>query len=211
MVKRNLIIADVETSGLDPEDGCEVVQIYARAINYWDLEDHANGSFHAYIKPRRPEKAQAGALKVIGEGWTKAQNEGLDPEVVWYQFFDWCHSINPTGKASDKPIMFAHNQDFDRKYIEFHGKENKVVKKSKFGWEYPWAWIFDSMGIAHFIFESDPDMENLKLDTVINKLGLKRANPDIHDAKEDVDLLTEFVKRAYKYSRACYKKMKITQ
>jgi DNA polymerase III alpha subunit (gram-positive type) len=208
MLKRNLIVFDTETSGLDPEDGCEVVHLYAKAFNYWNLEPHVSGDFEVYIKPQRPEKAEAGALKVIGSLWNKALTEGIHPKIAWKNYLKWVDSVNETNNAYGKPIKIAHNQDFDSKFTKYHCREYNLVNKSSYGWEYPWGFVFDSMGFAFMLFESDPTLENLKLNTIIDKFNVSRASPE-HNAKEDVELLSQFVIRCLKFSRQCFKKLKI--
>lgn len=202
-IKRNIIVWDTETSGLDPEDGCEIVQIAAKAISQATLDDHASGIFHCYIKPQRPDKAQDGALKVIGEGWAKAQNEGLNPKVAYKAFMDWIDSVNDSKGFAGKPVMIAYNSRFDENFLDASMKEYKLLKKGQFGYETPWSFRFDAMGWAYALFESDPEIMNIKLDTVLAKLNLERENSSVHSAVEDVELLTEWVRRWIKFQRVC--------
>lgn len=206
-LRRNIIVWDTETSGLDPEDGSEVIELCATAINYWDLADHHAGMFHAYIKPNRPEKAQAGALKVIGDGWARAQDEGLSAKVVWQNYADWVSSINDSRNVYGKPITIAHNAVFDNKFAKYHMREYGIVKKGNWGYDYPWGFEFCSMNMFWMLCENDPTVENLKLDTFLDRLGNKRANAKIHNAKEDVLLLADGVKRVMKFTREAQRRM----
>lgn len=207
--KRTIIVLDTETSGLD-ENEQEIVEIYAKALNAWDFEDHHAGTFHAYIKPQFPEKAQARAIEVIGqEAWLKAQNEGALPQVAFQKFLEWAESTNSEGGVMGKPIFMAYNKDFDSKFIRTHCIKHKLVKKSEWGWEFPWSFEFDVMGVAFMLLENDPSVPNFKLETILNKFGLKRKNPKVHSAQEDVELMAEWLKRAFKFCRECNKRMKI--
>jgi len=209
MIKRPIILVDVETSGLD-EDENEVIEIYATAMNYWDLSDHHAGPFHAYIKPERPETAQADAIRIVGSGWTKACSEGLQAKVVWQNFKEYVDSINPGNGYATAPVVFAWNQDFDRKFITKAMIKHKIVTKGKFGYEWPWAWMFDAMDIAYFLFNSDPSVYDLKMQTILAKAGLKRDNADVHAASEDVELMKQWMRRALKFGRECNQRMKMT-
>lgn len=204
---------DTESSGLDYEDGCEITEICAKAINYWDLSDHHAGMFQAYIRPQRPEKAQPGALAVIKDGWTKACDEGLEPKVVWQNFHDWCESVNDQHPSvMGKPIVYAFNQDHDRRFIIASLKEYKIVKKDpEWGWNMPWAFMFDAMQSFYELFGTSPNVQNLKLDTALDMLGLKRGSGAKHTAQEDVDLFTQMTVRILKFQREAYKRMRVNQ
>lgn len=207
MISRNLIIMDLETSGLDEQEQ-EIVQIAATAINIHDLSPHHAGSFNCYVKPEKPEKAQAGAIKILGDGWTKAQEEGLDAKVAISKFLEWCHLTNDKKGASYKSILIAHNKDFDSRFIRHAAISKNLVKKSDWGWEFPWSFEMCNMSFMFSLFESCPDVYDLKLDTALNKLKLQRKGKT-HDALEDVELLAQFVVRYLKYQRECAKRMKI--
>lgn len=210
-MKKNLIITDTETTGLSHHVGCEVIQIAAKALNGTNLDDHHAGEFSCLIKPQHPEKAQAGALKVIGPLWDKALKEGIEPKVAWSNFLTWCSSVNDTSKVYDKPIICGHNLvDFDMPFIQHHCLEHKLVSLGKQGrYEYPWGLQLDSYGMVYMLFENDPQVENMKLDTILRRLGLSRSS-EHHDAMEDVRLLAEVVRRSLKFCRAANKRMQVT-
>lgn len=200
---------DSETSGVIPGHH-EVVQISARAINYYDFSDHHAGKFSVLIKPRYPERASPGALKVIGPIWDKAMAEGISYEVAWTKFYQWIESVNHTGKAFTKPLQCAFNVGFDSAFAEEAFKElNLATFDKEWGWQYPWSFRFDLMMLFYSLFESDPEITDMKLNTAIAKLGLQRAKADIHDADEDVALSVELLRRTMKFLRSAKKKMRI--
>ena len=210
MITRNIIVEDTETSGLDYEAGQEVVQLCAKAFNHWDFSPHHAGKFHVYIKPENPEKAQAKAISIIGaENWAKACDEGLEPKVAWEQYSEWCLSVNDTKKMKDKPIKYAHNKDFDQGFICHSLKKYKIVTKGDFGYDWPWGFSFDTMTVGHFLFGSDPEIYDLKLDTLTARLKIVRADSKIHTAENDVDILADWLIRCYKFARECHKRMRI--
>ena len=85
--KSTIIVADIETTGLDPNAGAEIVQISARALNPFDLSDHHCGSINLLLKPDHPETAHPKALEVIGPAlWEKARKEGVDQKVGLNKF-----------------------------------------------------------------------------------------------------------------------------
>jgi DNA polymerase III alpha subunit (gram-positive type) len=212
MITRNLIVEDTETSGLDYEAGHEVVQICAKAFNHWDFAPHHAGTFHAFIKPQTPELAQAKAISIIGqENWTKACDEGLEPKVAWQQYYDWAASVNDTKKMKDKPLKFAHNKDFDQGFICHSLKKYKIVSKGDFGYDWPWGFSFDTMQVGHFLFGSNPDVFDLTLNTMLGQLGMTRADGKIHTAEEDVQLLSDWLIRCFKFARECNKRMRISK
>lgn len=211
MLKRHIVTLDTESSGLDHGDGCEITEICAKAYNYWDLSPHHAGTFHCFIKPQRPEKAQPKALEVLGEGWTKAQKEGLEPKVVWAQFIKWMGQVNDEGKGSTKPIVYAYNQDHDRRFITETLKELKLVTKGDFGWEYPWQFMFDGMQSFYELFGTSPNITySIKLDVALDMLGIKRSNGSIHSALEDTEKFSELMIRILKFQREAYKRLRIT-
>lgn len=210
-ITRNLIVFDTETTGLSPYLGCEVVEIAACGINYANLDDHHEGVFHCYIKPQRPEKAQQGALNVIGETWDKALKEGLPPQIAWKNFIEWARKIDHSNgkKKTCAPIAFAHNIEFDRRFTEFHCHEYNVLPVGQQGYiEYPWSWWFDAMTLDFALFSGDPQVDKLTLDATAARLGMERKT-DKHTAIEDIQILKNKIVRQLKFFRECNKRMKI--
>lgn len=198
MNARHFIVTDTETSGLDPEDGCEVVQLSAKAYDRSSLTDHHAGEFNVFIKPQRPEKAQAGALKVIGPIWDKAMNEGVSPEVAYQKFVEWVKSVNDTGKAGSKPMIVGHNIPFDMKFINAGIEEYNIFKGQK---NCPWHFNqFDTCQMTFMLFEADPTMHNYKLDSLLAKMNMGRTTSH-HDAMDDVRLTGEAFVKILKWFR----------
>ena len=202
---RNLIVFDFETSGLDPKDGAEVVQIAAKAINAWDFSDHHAGELCLLIKPQNPDKASARAIEVIGPIWPESMKNGLEPTVAWSKFMDFTRSVNDTKTNSGKPIMAGWNTDFDVRFRDFTTAQLNLVKNRD---DAPWGFPLDVMMLSWSLFESDNAVQNLKLDTIANLLGLKRST-NTHDAMEDVRITTNILQRELKFLRKCKERMRV--
>lgn len=205
--KRNFIVFDTETTGLDPREGHEIVQLSAIAINSWDLEPHPIKPFNAFIKPQFPDKASQGALDVIGPIFDTAVNKGLEPKVVFNKFLEWVGKVNDSGEWISKPIRVGQNVKFDINMTDYWFKHYKVIKTTKSGKDNaPWSYItLDTHDIAFSLFESDPTMNRFNLDALCEKFGLKRKG-DYHDAMEDVELTSEIFVRMMRFLRQCKKR-----
>ena len=210
---RPLIFFDTETTGLNPRAGNEIIHAYAKALNPWDFSDHPEGSIEILLKPNFPDKASPEALKIIGPLWDRALAEGVDQKVGLTKLHQWMEKINPKkGSFMTRPIFWAHNKDFDSRFTRYWMEYYKIIKQDEKTGEcaVPWGFEFDTMQLAWTIFESDPMVENLKLDTVLGQIGLAREGV-CHGAKEDVELLVQFFRRAMAYQRRCKKQMVIAK
>ncbi len=203
--KRNYFVYDTETSGLDPEQGHEIVQIAARALNGWNFDDHHAGKFHILIKPQNPEKADPKALEVIGPLWDKALKQGVEPSVAYQSLFNWIVKTNDSGKVFTKSVLVGHNADYDDMMTTYFFKKYKLVKNRD---DKPWFKIFDSWQTMMELWESDPNVNKFNLDAYLALLGIQRSG-NHHDAMEDVDLLTEAFRRTMKFMRRCNKSLRI--
>jgi DNA polymerase III alpha subunit (gram-positive type) len=205
--KRNIIVADCETTGLNPEKGCEIVQLSARAINAWNLEDHHAGCFNIILKPQRPDLAEDGALKVIGPKlWDEAQTNGIDPKVGLQQFMSWCEKVNDGKSAYSKPMICGHNIGFDLTFLNYWMIQYGLIKNRD---DVPWNYApLDTMTVCFLLFEADPMVENMKLDTFLKQIGIARSG-QFHDSMEDVNLTTQALVRSMKFFRECRKRMRV--
>lgn len=208
--RRNYIVIDIETSGRDITKGHEIVQLAARAINIYNLEPSDAGTFNVLIKPRTPDKADATALHVIGDLWTRANKDGLEPKVAYQSFLEYIKKVNPENKWNQKPTLVGYNiAGFDLPFILNSMIQHKCLEVKEGEVDTPWSIMtMDLMQICMALFDTDYEMNNFKLDSVCEKLGIKR-NTDKHDAMEDTDLTTEIFVRCMKFLRAARKRMVI--
>ena len=205
----NFIVFDTETSGTDPEQNHEIVQLAATAINCHDLTPHHAGEFHILLKPNHPECADPGAIQVIGkELWERAQREGIDQKEGLKSFVRYVESVNPTKKWNSKPILVAHNRSFDMNMIESWMLRYGIVKDTNIK-TIPWSFMpFCTMQAMFALWENDPEVVNYKLDTLLGLMGRKRSG-NTHDALEDVRETAHAFVRYMKFMRLCRSKMNI--
>lgn len=216
---RNHCLCDTETTGLYPglgftdENGKkiysgEIIQLAAVGIDGASLEKHSAGTFYALIKPQNPEFASQQAIAVVGEQhFNDACTNGLDPKTAFLEFDSWCRKLWHTKHVSSRPFFTAFNSGFDRRMLSWAFHHYGIVEYDDAD-NYAWGTEFDLMNLAYILWESDPSMANFKLDTVLEKLGMKRSG-GLHGALEDVLLSAEFLQRAQKFIREASSKMVI--
>ena len=203
--KRNWLVIDIETSGLDFDQN-EIVQLSGKALNASNFDDHHGGEFNVYIKPERPELASKEALAVIGPVWDKALKDGIKAEVAFTKFMDWVISCNDTKNVWGKPLICGHNIiDFDGPFIEHTCKKLKLVKDRN---DFPWSWKFDTLITSIAMFDANPNVNSYSLDAMCNLLGIKRTS-QYHNAMEDVKLEVELLRRSMAFFRKAQKRLMI--
>lgn len=207
--KRHFVVFDLETTGLDPTQKAEIVQIAATTINFNTLEPNNNGEFQIILKPQFPEAASPEAIKVIGEElWEKAKVDGIHPKVGLRKFIDYVNSANWQNKFYTAPILTGYNSvKFDEPFLIHWLTHYKLVKDRN---SLPWSnQSKDLMFQMHDLFHLD-DLPNRKLDTHLNLFNLSRSSAT-HDALEDVRLTAQLFVRYMKMMRHIRSKLKIEQ
>jgi len=197
--KRNFVVYDIETTGLDPSAGAEIVQIGAIALKYGDYEFHDAGSFEVLIKPEHPEKADENALRVIGDDlWQRALSEGVHPKTGLRKFYRYLEDVNWSGKYWGAPVRVGfNNNSFDDKFIEYWMRHHKIIGQKRD--DAPWAYFsLDTYPLMFSIFGRD-NLKNNKLDTFAEMLGMARSS-ETHDAMEDVMITAKMFQRYMRFS-----------
>jgi len=182
-LQRNFLVYDLETSGRDFKEGAEIVQIGATVLKYSDYSFHPVGNFVQLIKPQNPEKAEQGAIDVIGKDlWEKAQAEGEHPKVVLRKFREYMDSVNMKNKYWTAPIRVGfNNNSFDDPFLEYMMIKYKVMKNRD---DMSWAYFsMDLLPLLCTVFGKD-NLPNQKLDTFLELLGMSR-DTEFHDGAED--------------------------
>ena len=190
---RNFVVFDIETSGLDPNKGAEIVQIAAVALRYSDYSEIEGSEFNLLLKPQKPELASKEALNVIGDSlWKDSCEKGLHPKVGIRKFKEYLESFNPTKKFWTAPILVGFNiVNFDTPFIKH---QMAVYKISSGDDDFPWSNMqIDMLPLMFSIFGRD-GLKNNKMDTYAGVLGLARASEN-HDAKEDIDITKQMFQR----------------
>lgn len=208
----NYLIYDIETSGLYPEKGAEIIQLCAIAVDNRTLEPHSSGSIQLLLKPTNPIEDEA--LGVIGTDlWERAIDEGLDAKVGLTRFVEWAKTLNDRKDYFSRCIRVGHNiLKFDNPFLEYWLRHYKVCKvNNKNDLEMPWQFpSMDTEQIMRFVFEPDVDMVRYNLDACAERLSTKaKRATDLHDAFEDVSITAEIFTRAVTMQRRMFKKMRV--
>lgn len=210
MNERNYIVIDLETTGLDPEVQ-DIVQISAKAINASNLEPHPAGHKTWLVKPSNPAAASEEAIRVIGRDlFENACNNGLNVKVALEDLLKWVGSVNDSKKRAGAPYFVGHNAKFDWDWVRTSLLRHKVFKsKDDFDKSWPFHVNFlDTATMMFILFESDPAVNNYKLDTLLSIMGESRTTAN-HDAEEDVKLTANAFVRFMRMFRNVHKRLKI--
>lgn len=118
-----LLVFDFETTGLEPDDGAEPIELAAVALDPVTLKEV--GRFPARLmKVKHPENASPEALRVNNktiEQIMAAEN----PEVVFRDFANWAKSFIPAEDLSleprkrRRPLLLGHNVKFDITFLKW--------------------------------------------------------------------------------------------
>ncbi len=204
MNNRNIIVVDVETSGLNAEQGHEITQLAAIALEPTSFEEIPNSEFQIFLKPQFPEKASPQAIEIAKGSWEKAMAEGIDPKTGLKSFNEWCRKWNVTKKPWSKPFWSGWNTQFDLDMVKYWLKYYKVVNDYEFEFGNP----IDTMALSFGLFESK--VKSYKLDTIAEVLGMKREMSS-HDALEDVRMTAIIFRREMLFLRRAASRMKVQQ
>ena len=207
MNKRNFIVLDTETTGLD-EETQEIVQIAAEAISGDTLYDHQSGKFQAVLKPEKPETASPKAIEVLGEElWTTAQASGLDQKTALKSLLAYCETVNDRKNKYEKPMLVGHNIKFDLKFIVAACKRHGLIKTED---DLPFHYhTIDTISIGFLLFHTDPNVTSYTLDSVAKVFGIVRKQ-DTHDAGEDVSITKQIFIRSLKAFSEIRRRLRFT-
>ena len=166
MNKFNIIIYDLETTGLDYQKD-KIIEIYM-------LNLKTNRHLHYLINPGfKLDKS----IKV-----NNITNNDLLNKPKFIDIYD-----NILNFCSENAYLISHNNiNFDKRFLEF---EFLNIKKS-----FPKNWKYiDTLHIARHLY---PNMSNYKLDTLrdkfnIDKIGNHRANKDVNDLYKIYKIMTK--------------------
>ena len=149
-------VFDTETTGLEPSNGDEIIQIgAARIVNNRMLRQE---TFNQLVDPERPLKPESIPIHGITEDMVRGQP---NIDVVLPAFGEFC----------EETVLIAHNAAFDMRFLQ--------LKEERTGIRFAQP-VLDTLLLSSVVH---PNQESHKLDIILERLGIvidKR-----HNALED--------------------------
>ena len=149
-------VFDTETTGLEPSNGDEIIQVgAARIVNNRLLRQEV---FNQLVDPERPLKPESIPIHGITEDMVRGQP---NIDVVLPAFHEFCEDT----------VLIAHNAAFDMRFLQLK-EERTGIKFSQ-----P---VLDTLLLSAVIH---PNQESHKLDVILERLGIQIGSR--HNALED--------------------------
>ena len=161
---RNLVVFDIETTGLNAEFE-RITEIGAIKI----VDGQISETFNTFVNPQKPIPQRITELTGITDDMIK---DAPKEDEALTKFLDFCN-------VSTEPIFVAHNAKFDMSFIS--------ATANRCGIKIPTRYI-DTVKIARILY---PELKNHKLDTVADYLDVGDFNH--HRACDDADVLARIV------------------
>jgi len=173
------VYIDTETTGINPKDN-GLIQISGMI----EIDSQMVKEFDFRVKPFLGDKIEDEALKV--NGITREDLEKFEsPDLVFEKLIALFNQyVNPYDK-SDKFFFIAYNARFDWDFLSnFFLKNNHKYFSSYF--------FFPQIDVMYLAAEKlksvRASMQNFKLQSVAEALGIQINKDLLHDAKYDIEL-----------------------
>lgn len=159
----DFVVLDVETTGLDPAAGHDVIEIGAQKIHGRDVV----GEFVSLVKPSRPLPADVIAFHAQN-GITQAllEAEGKDPDAVVPELVGF---IGPA-------VIVGHNVNFDLGFINEHLKRlgrptlpNQYIDTLEIAKRYLLLASYKLSNVAAFLQVPQPSAHRALVDVVTTR------------------------------------------
>lgn len=149
-------VFDTETTGLEPSNGDEIIQIgAARIVNNRLLKQEV---FNQLVDPERPLKPESIPIHGITEDMVRGQP---NIDVVMPGFHAFC----------EETVLIAHNAAFDMRFLQ--------LKEERTGLRFTQP-VLDTLLLSAVVH---PNQESHKLDAILERLGISIGKR--HNALED--------------------------
>jgi len=149
-------VFDTETTGLEPSNGDEIIQIgAARIVNNRLLKQEI---FNQIVDPERPLKPESIPIHGITEDMVRGQP---NIDIVMPGFHAFC----------EETVLIAHNAAFDMRFLQ--------LKEERTGFRFTQP-VLDTLLLSAVVH---PNQESHKLDAVLARLGVSIGTR--HNALED--------------------------
>jgi DNA polymerase-3 subunit epsilon len=149
-------VFDTETTGLEPSNGDEIIQIGAvRIVNNRLLRQEI---FNQLVDPERPLRPESIPIHGISEDMVRGQP---NIDIVLPAFHEFCEDT----------VLIAHNAAFDMRFLQ--------LKEERTGVRFTQP-VLDTLLLSAVVH---PNQESHKLDVILERLGITIAKR--HNALED--------------------------
>ncbi len=149
-------VFDTETTGLEPSNGDEIIQIgAARIVNNRLLRQEV---FNQIVDPERPLRPEGIPIHGITEDMVRGQPT---IDVVLPAFHEFC----------EETVLIAHNAAFDMRFLQLKEERTGI----RFGQP-----VLDTLLLSAVVH---PNQESHKLDDIMTRLGVSIGKR--HNALED--------------------------
>lgn len=149
-------VFDTETTGLEPSNGDEIIQVgAARIVNNRLLRQEV---FNQLVDPERPLKPESIPIHGITEDMVRGQP---NIDVVLPAFHEFCEDT----------VLIAHNAAFDMRFLQ--------LKEERTGIKFTQP-VLDTLLLSAVVH---PNQESHKLDVILERLGIQIGSR--HNALED--------------------------
>lgn len=164
------VVFDLETTGLYPEEGDEIIEVGALHVDALELKSEV---FHSLINPRKPIPAASTAVHGI-----------KDEDVERAPFID--KMLPKFLQFASNRIWVAQNARFDMSFIVHKLKQLALPIKQMV--------VIDTIGLSKMIF---PYETSHNLDKIMARLGIARSGDrhrSIDDSRYTALALIELIK-----------------
>lgn len=168
----NLIIFDLETTGLSPYDD-EIIQIAAVKVRAgrWDVEE----LFDTFVRPRRRVPGAIMRMTGITQSQVERAPSPVEALMSFSQF------------VGQEATLIAHNgPSFDMRFIKENCTRHELPIRE--------TTVIDSHAFSRKIWGG---RGGHGLDPILQRLGLSAEGVKRHDARGDVQLLAQAVRKMW--------------
>jgi DNA polymerase III epsilon subunit-like protein len=170
---------DFETTGLDPDEGAEPIEIAAICVDTSQPGLPEIGRFPARLmRVEYPENAHPRALQVNNKTIEEVM-AGEDPQLVFTQFVLWC--LQMSGQRG-RIMLGGHNVKFDIKFLRW--AFNKYLPGKDF------EMIFDHHEVCShsvFFFKHVLTKRSVKKSSLVTATSMYNLPHSAHEAMGDVE------------------------
>jgi DNA polymerase III epsilon subunit-like protein len=194
-----IIVIDYETGGNAPEsDKCELLQIAAQVIEPINFNIKKNACFDIYIKPRTWDNVRQDALNKNKITKELIDKKGVDLKIGWKAYVDFILRYNREKNVYTAPIpagmnIIGYDLPITERlckelgpYDDQDGRQKLFSNRNR----------IELIDIAYLFFSKLKDVDNLKLDTIREYLGISKdgAHNAVKDVADTAAIISRFLK-----------------